>query len=145
MDRLKETADEMQAEIVKEARGTYTEGVVDRWVNPRNWGVVEKPDGFAKITGPCGDTMQITIKVEAGRISEVRFVTDGCGTSIASGSMATELAQEKTLEEARNISQDEILDALGGLPWESEHCALLASTVLHAAIRNYSESKKEKE
>jgi len=114
--------------------------VIQRWRSPTNWGQMENPDGFSRITGPCGETMQIALKVEGDRIKEARFVTDGCATSIASGSMATEFAQEKTLEEAQSITQEVILDALGGLPEESEHCALLASNVLLAAIQNYRES-----
>jgi nitrogen fixation protein NifU and related proteins len=144
-DRLKETADELQAAILKEAKETYSPEVVERWLRPRNWGAIEKPDGFSKITGPCGDTMQITLKVDSDRVTEVRYITDGCATTIASGSMATELAQTKTLDEALDINEDTILEALGGLPWESEHCALLAASVLRAAIRDYRKSKKEKE
>jgi nitrogen fixation NifU-like protein len=86
--------------------------------------------------------MQISFKVEDGRLSLIKFRTDGCASSIASGSMATELAQGKKLEEAAEISQQMILDALDGLPEESVHCALLASNTLKKAVKNYSESKK---
>jgi nitrogen fixation protein NifU and related proteins len=144
-DRLKDTVDELQATILKEAEETYSPEVIERWQNPRNWGAIEKPDGFSKITGPCGDTMQITLRVDGDRVTEAKFITDGCATSIASGSMATELVQAKTLEEAQNISQDLILEALGGLPEENEHCALLASNALRTAIQDYRESKKGKE
>lgn len=144
-DRLKETADEIQAAILKEAQEIYSRQVIERWLNPVNWGALEEPDGFSKITGPCGDTMQIGLKIANGRISEVKYVTDGCATSIASGSMATGLAQGKTLEEGLNISRPVILEALGGLPEESEHCALLASTTLQTAIQNYLKGKTSRE
>jgi nitrogen fixation NifU-like protein len=144
-DKLTDWIDELQAGIMEEASETYTAEVMERWVNPRNWGQMENPDGFSAITGPCGDTMQIALKVNSGRITEVRFTTDGCATSIASGSMATELAQAKTLGEAQEISQEVILEALRGLPEESKHCALLASNVLRAAIQNYQESRTGKE
>jgi nitrogen fixation NifU-like protein len=135
-------AEELQASIMEDARKVYSEIVIDRWLNPRNLGKIRKPDGFAKIKGPCGDTMQISFKVKDGRISKLRFRTDGCASSIAAGSMATELAQGKKPEEAAAISQQMILNALGGLPEESVHCALLASNTLKEAIRNYSESKR---
>lgn len=144
-NELDEWANKLQETILNEAGELYSPQVMDRWRNPKNWGAIEKPDGFSRITGPCGDTMQIALKVKGNRIQEIRYITDGCATSIASGSMATELAESKTLEEAQGIGQDTILEALGGLPAESEHCALLASNVLKAAIQDYGKSmKKEK-
>jgi nitrogen fixation protein NifU and related proteins len=143
-DRLKDMVDVLQATILKEAEETYSPAVVERWQNPRNWGAIEKADGFSKITGPCGDTMQVTLKVEDNRITEVRYITDGCATSIAAGSAATELAQARYLEEARNITQEMILETLGGLPEESKHCALLASNVLRTAIQDYLQSRERK-
>jgi nitrogen fixation NifU-like protein len=105
-------------------------------------GKIRNPDGFAKIKGPCGDTMQIFFKVKDGRLSKIKFMTDGCASSIAAGSMATDLAQGKKPEEAAEISQQMIVDALDGLPEESVHCALLASNTLKEAVKNYSDSKK---
>lgn len=135
-------ANELQASIMEDARKIYSEKVIGRWLNPRNLGKIRKPDGFAKIKGPCGDTMQIFFKVEDHKISKIKFMTDGCASSIAAGSMAAELAQGKKLEEAAEISQQMILDALDGLPEESVHCALLASNTLKEAVKNYSDSKK---
>jgi nitrogen fixation NifU-like protein len=116
--------------------------VIERWLNPRNLGKIRKPDGFARIKGPCGDSMQISFRVKDHRISKIKFMTDGCASSIASGSMATELAESKKIEDASKISQQMILDALDGLPKESVHCALLASNTLIEAIRNYFNSKR---
>lgn len=141
-DKLDNWVDELQETILSEAEELYSPQVIERWRNPKNWGAIEKPDGFSRITGPCGDTMQIGLKVEGNRISEVKYTTDGCATSIASGSIATELAQLKTLEEAQGITEETILEALGGLPPESEHCALLASNVLRGAIEDYRKSGK---
>jgi nitrogen fixation NifU-like protein len=137
---FEKTANELQAYIMEDARKIYSEKVIERWLNPRNLGKLRNPDGFAKIRGPCGDTMQISCKVEDHRISKIRFRTDGCASSIASGSMATELAQGKKLEEAAEISQQMILEGLDGLPEESVHCALLASNTLKEAIKNYFDS-----
>jgi len=133
---------ELQESIMEDARKVYSEKVIERWLNPRNLGKIRNPDGFAEIKGPCGDTMQISFKVKDGRLSKVRFKTDGCASSIAAGNMATELAQGKKPEEAAEISQQMILDALDGLPEESVHCALLASNTLKGAIRNYFDSKR---
>jgi nitrogen fixation NifU-like protein len=139
---FEKTVNELQESIMEDARKIYSEKVIKRWLNPRNLGKIRNPDGFAKIKGPCGDTMQISFKVTEGRLSKIKFKTDGCASSIAAGNMATELAQGKKIEEAAQISQQMILDALDGLPEESVHCALLASNTLKEAVKNYSESKK---
>jgi nitrogen fixation NifU-like protein len=139
---FEKTVDELQASIMEDARKVYSEKVIDRWLNPRNLGKIRKPDGFAKIKGPCGDTMQISFRVKDGRLSKIKFTTDGCASSIAAGSMATELAQGRKLEEAADISQRIILDALDGLPEESVHCALLASNTLKEAVKNYFDFKR---
>jgi nitrogen fixation NifU-like protein len=140
---FEKTANELQASIMEDARKIYSEKVIERWLNPRNRGKVRNADGFAKIKGPCGDTMEISFKVKDHRISKIRFATDGCATSIASGSMATELAKGKKIEEAVKISQQMILDALEGLPEESIHCALLASNTLKEAAKDYLNSKEK--
>jgi len=141
---FEKTVNELQASIMEDARKIYSEKVIDRWLNPRNRGKIRDADGFAKIKGPCGDTMQISFKVKDYQISKIRFMTDGCASSMASGSMATELAQGKKLEEAAKISEQMILEALDGLPEESVHCALLASNTLKEAIKNYCNSKKNR-
>lgn len=133
---------ELQTSIMEDARKIYSEKVIERWLNPRNLGKIRSPDGFAKIKGPCGDTMQISFRVKDGRFSKIKFMTDGCASSIAAGCMATELAQGKKIEEAAEIGQQMILEALDGLPEESVHCALLASNALKEAVKNYSDSKK---
>ena len=104
---------------------------------PRNCGRLDDYNGHARITGPCGDTMEFWLQVAEKRIVRASFTTTGCGPSRAAGSMATELAINKPLREAGFIEQADILEALGGLPKESEHCALLASNTLKAAIRDY--------
>jgi nitrogen fixation NifU-like protein len=139
---FEKTANELQASVMEDARKIYSEKVIERWLNPRNLGKIRNADGFAKIKGPCGDTMQISFKVRDHRISKIRFTTDGCASSIAAGSMATELAQGGKLEKAVEISQQMILEGLDGLPEESVHCALLASNALKEAIKNYFDSKK---
>jgi len=131
-------------ELIKaEMRKVYSETAIDHAMNPRNVGDMEDADSFARMTGPCGDTMEIWLKVKSGTIANATFVTDGCGTSIASGSMVTEMAKGKSVSEARRISQQDVLNALGGLPEESEHCALLAANTLREAIKDYLAMTKE--
>jgi len=131
-------------ELIKtEMRKVYSETAIDHAMNPRNVGDTEDADGFARVTGPCGDTMEIWLKVKNGAIASATFMTDGCGTSIASGSMVTEIARGKSVNEAQRISQQDVLSALGGLPEESEHCALLAADTLKEAIKDYLAMEKE--
>lgn len=135
--------DELEEFIMADARKIYSDTVIDHAMNPRNVGVMQDADGAARVTGPCGDTMEIGLKVNSGTITEINFMTDGCGTSIASGSMITELAKGKSIIEASKIEQDDVLNALGGLPDESKHCALLASNTLKEAIREHLTIQKE--
>ena len=129
--------EKLQEEIDAETREIYTETVIDHAMNPRNVGVLPGADGWARFTGPCGDTMEIWVKVEGNRVERANFWTDGCGTSIACGSMVTELARGKNIHYCLEIEQQDVLDALGGLPEESRHCALLAATTLKMAVEDY--------
>ena len=129
--------EELEQQIMAEMRRVYSEKVIDHAMNPRNVGSMPDAEGFAAVTGPCGDTMEIWLEVKNGRISNATFWTDGCGATIAAGSMVTELARGQSIAEAQRISQKDILDALGGLPDEDLHCALLASNTLREAIRDY--------
>lgn len=135
--------DDLQALVMADARRVYSETVIDHAVHPRNLGTMQHADGFARITGPCGDTMEIWLNVKGSTITDINFMTDGCGTSICSGSMATELVKGKSTGEAVKISQQDILKALGGLPAESEHCALLAANTVKAAVRDCLVMQKE--
>lgn len=130
--------DDIQELVLKDARKIYSETTIDFFMNPRNHGAMEGADGFGEVTGPCGDTMNMWIKVRNGVIEKASFTTNGCGTSIASASMMTVMATGKTLEEASRIGQNDVLNALGGLPTESEHCAALASRTLRAALKDLS-------
>ena len=106
---------------------------------PRNNGPLKTFSGHARITGPCGDTMDFWVLVLKGKVERCSFITDGCSHSLACGSMATCLAQGKTLAEAGAIGRQDILDALGDLPDEGEHCALLSANTLHAALKDSEE------
>ena len=118
-------------------RQIYSEAVLDHSKNPRNLEDLEDFNAFSIVTGPCGDTMAMWLKIEDDAIAGISFTTDGCKTSLAAGSMATELAKGKSIADARKLSQQDVLEALNGLPEESEHCALLAINTLNEAIDNY--------
>jgi ATP-binding protein involved in chromosome partitioning len=109
----------------------------DHAQHPRNYGPLEVFNGHARITGPCGDTMEFWVAAREGKVERASFITDGCGSSLACGSMATSLAVGKVVEDAAALEQKSILDALGGFPTESEHCALLAANTLKAACEDY--------
>jgi nitrogen fixation NifU-like protein len=135
--------DDLQALVMADARKIYSETVIDHAMNPRNLGIMENFDGYARVTGPCGDTMEIWLKINNNKIIGICFMTDGCGPSIASGSMMTELAKGKNIGGAIKIRQQDVLNALGGLPQESQHCALLAADTLRASIMDYLAMQKE--
>ena len=135
--------DKFPEPIKVETGKAYSETVVDHAMNPRNMGNMENANGFATITGPCGDTMEIWLRVKNDRIFEATFMTDGCDTTIAAGSMTTELTKGKSVNQALWISQQDVLVALGGLPKESKHCALLATNTLMAAVKDYLTFKNE--
>jgi nitrogen fixation NifU-like protein len=136
-------ADRLDTEIMEQMRRVYSETAIDYAMNPRNMGKIEKADGRASITGPCGDTMEIFINVRDEIITDATFRTDGCGTSIASGGMVTELAKGKPVQHAYRISQQDILKALGGLPEDDEHCALLAANTMRLAVHDYLNSRSQ--
>ena len=118
---------------------------LERFNNPRNFGPLDEWDGHARITGPCGDTMEVWLKIENARIARAGFVTDGCGPSRAAGSMATELVTGKLVKDVLRIKQKDILHGLGGLPKDAEHCALLAANTLGAAIGDCQQRKQTAE
>ncbi len=134
---------ELEESVMEDMRKVYSEKTIDHFLNPRNLGEIQAPDGFGEVTGPCRDTMKIYLRVNNGRVASATFWTDGCGPSIASGSMVTELVKGKSIAEARRITQEDVLNALGGLPEESLHCALLAANAVKEAIRDYLAFKNE--
>ena len=116
----------------------YTEQVMDHFMNPRNMGEMEDASGVGTVgNAKCGDIMRIYIKVENDVITDVKFKTFGCGAAIATSSKATELVKGKTLDEALQITNKMVMDALGGLPPVKVHCSVLAEEALHAAIQDY--------
>ena len=116
----------------------YSEKVMDHFRNPRNVGVIEDADGVGEVgNAVCGDIMKIYLKIEDGIVSDVKFETFGCGSAIASSSMATELIKGKSLSEVLKLTNKAVTEALNGLPAHKLHCSVLAEEAIRAAVRDY--------
>ena len=124
-------------ERIEQESFSFTKEALQQMNNPHNFGEPERFVGHGCVTGPCGDTMNFWIRVLNDRLFRVHFTTDGCASSMASGSMCARLAEGLDVSEAKTITQSRILEALGGMPQAEEHCALLASNTLMAAVRDY--------
>lgn len=134
---LDDFVQDLQDQIYEETRAAYGEAAFERWLNPLYMGTIDNPDGYGRVTGSCGDTMQVFLKFENDRVQEASFLTDGCGASAVCGSFAAELALGKSPDELVDISGETILKILGGLPKEDEHCAYLAGETLQEALTEY--------
>lgn len=116
----------------------YSEKVMDHFKNPRNVGEIENADGIGEVGNvKCGDIMKIYIKVEGGIIVDVKFKTFGCGSAIASSSMATEMIKGKSIEDALELTNKAVVEALDGLPAHKVHCSVLAEEAVKAAVKDY--------
>ena len=114
----------------------FSDTAVNHAIDPRNQGGMDRADGYACYTGPCGDTMAIWVKVRAGKVEQASFCTDGCGPSIACGSMVTEMARGLDIDEAMRIGKESVEAELGELPEDSRHCALLSAVTLKMALED---------
>ena len=118
----------------------YSEKVMDHFMNPRNVGVMPDADGVGEVgNAKCGDIMKIFIKVKDNIITDISFQTFGCGAAIATSSMATEMVKGKTIQEAMEVTNKAVMEALDGLPPVKVHCSLLAEEAIHAALWDYAE------
>ena len=116
----------------------YSEKVMDHFTNPRNVGVIENADGVGEVgNAKCGDIMKIYLKIENDIIVDVKFETFGCGSAIASSSMATEMIKGKSIHEAMQLTNKAVAEALDGLPLHKMHCSVLAEEAIKGALKNY--------
>ncbi len=144
-DNLDDFVKETQAQIIADLRKTYTEEAIERWMNPDNAGSIETPDAYASLKGSCGDTMEIFLKFEEGRVEKASYMTDGCASSNICGSFAAALAVGKNPDEITDINGDSILERMGtNVPEEDRHCAFLAAGTLQEALHIYMQKQRDK-
>ncbi len=123
----------------------YSEKVMDHFTNPRNLGAMDDADGIGEVgNAKCGDIMKMYLKINDNVIEDVKFETFGCGSAIASSSMATELIKGKTVDEALKLTNKAVTEALDGLPAHKMHCSVLAEEAIKAAIDDYNSKKEAK-
>ena len=127
----------LQEEIFEKTKETYGEMVFSRWQNPKFMGKMTDASSVGRVTGTCGDTMEIYLRMDKDRVREASFFTEGCGASVACGSMVAELVRGRDLDDATQIGGDTVLEALGALPEEEHHCAYLAAETLQLAIHEW--------
>lgn len=134
---LEDFVQELQEKIYEETKAAYGEAAFERWLDPKYHGRLEDADGYACVRGSCGDTMEIFLKFEGEKVSTALFDTDGCGSSAICGSFAAEMALGRSPDELLDVTGEAILERLGGLPKEEQHCALLAGETLQEALNDY--------
>jgi nitrogen fixation NifU-like protein len=130
-------AKELQEMILEEDRKIFSPRVIDEYLHPKHLKGLDCPEGSGTVTSSCGDTMVMGLRVQEGRIAEIGFLTDGCGPTVACGSVLAQMAQDQTLVQARTIDAQKLIKELGGLPDSHLHCAQLAVDTLQQAIRSY--------
>jgi nitrogen fixation protein NifU and related proteins len=144
MDALDDFLDNLQNEIFDDAKQAFGEKGFQRWRNPKFNGKMENPDGMGRVTGECGDTMEIYLKFKNNRVFDVSYFTDGCASSNISGSFAAELTLGKDPDEIADITAEIVLNTIGKLPEENLHCASLAARTVQEALSNYMSGLQKK-
>ncbi|MBN1802058.1 MAG: iron-sulfur cluster assembly scaffold protein [Candidatus Lokiarchaeota archaeon] len=144
VDSFDAFVNQLQQEIIENEIKEYNERIVELFQNPKNWGELpeEETSVSQKYLGPCGDTMNFYLKIRNNIIEKVKFITDGCGASVATGSQTTLLIEGKTLTDAKKLTPEDIDEALNGLPDDHKHCAELAVRTLRRAIDDYEKNIK---
>jgi nitrogen fixation NifU-like protein len=137
MNSLDEFVNNLQAEIFEDAKQALGERGFQRWRNPKFNGRMENPDAYAIVTGECGDTMEIFLKFKNNRVSTASYFTNGCASSTVSGSFAAELTLGKNPDELVDITAEKVLNAIGRLPEEDQHCASLSARTVQEALTHY--------
>ena len=136
-DPLDAFVDQLQDQIFDEAREAYGEAGFERWRHPLHNGRLENPDAYARVTGQCGDTMEMFLVFENSRVQKATYTTDGCGASTVCGSFAAGMALGKNPDELVGITGEKVLAAIGTFPDEDQHCAFLAAETLQTALETY--------
>lgn len=136
-DRFDAFVEKLQEQIFDETRDAFGEAGFQRWRNPLYRGPMADADSHARVTGECGDTMEIFLKFKNNRVCNAAYLTDGCGSSTVCGSFAAEMAHDRTPDELTDITGETILGKLGRFPEEDRHCAFLAAATLQEALNRY--------
>jgi nitrogen fixation NifU-like protein len=135
--QFEEMVRKIEAEVHVEAKTALGTRGFERWRNPQFCGVMTDADSQARLTGGCGDTMSMFVKIRDGRIERAQYTTDGCGSSSVAGSFTAELAMGKSVEEVLDMTGDDVLRHIGTFPEAEEHCATLAVQTLQEAVNSY--------
>ena len=141
---MTEEFDKIAQELQEAILEGYSENFKNEFLNPRNIGKIEDPDSHVSVTGVCGDTIEMYLSIEDGRISDIKFMTDGCGFTITCASYVTRTAKGRPIEEALQIKPENVEEYFEGLPEENKHCARLSVATLGAAIGKYRSELKSK-
>jgi nitrogen fixation NifU-like protein len=136
-DEFDDFARALQNQIYEETRQAYGEIAFERWLKPLYVGVMDNADGYSRVSGSCGDTMEVFLKFQNDTVKEASFQTDGCGSSMICGSFAVEMALGKNPDELIEITGEKILEVLEKFPKEDHHCAFLAAEALQEALEDY--------
>ncbi|MFO7715733.1 iron-sulfur cluster assembly scaffold protein [Desulfosarcina sp.] len=144
-DNLDAFVENLQEQIFAEAREAFGEAGFARWRNPRFRGPLKDPDSHARVTGNCGDSMEIFLVFENDRVREAAYLTDGCGSSTVCGSFAAEMAIGRTPDELVDVTGEAILEKLGRFPEADRHCAFLAAETLQEALNRYMVARRKKQ
>ncbi len=136
-DDIDAFVENLQKQIFDETKEAFGEAGFQRWRNPQYSGKLDNFDAHARITGKCGDSMEIFLKFKDDRVEEASYVTDGCGSSTVCGSFAVEMAIGKDPDQISEITGEDVLKKIGRFPKEDEHCAFLAAETLQEALRSY--------
>lgn len=129
---------------IEQLRSVYSDKTIDVFLTTKDNRTIGSPDGFARFTASCGDTMEIFLKANDGIIVDSSFQTDGCISSKAAGGMVMEMIKGKKMDDVRELTPQDVLDALGGLPKENEHCAALATDTLKRALEDLAKREKDR-
>ena len=133
-DDFDELTNNLQDEIYTELRKTYSSEALERWINPDNIGPIENPDAYGRLTGRCGDTMEIFLDFQEDRVKNATYMTDGCASSNMCGSFTAAMTMGKNPDELAEITGEDVLNKIGKIPEEDRHCAFLAAETLHKAL-----------
>jgi nitrogen fixation NifU-like protein len=143
-DEFNDSARGLQQQMLQETRKAYGQVAFERWLKPLYVGTISRPDGYARVSGSRGDTMELYLRFGGNRVKEATFQTNGCGAGIVCGSFAAELSIGKNPEEIAQISGEIILRFFGDLPEEDRHCAFLAAETLQEAVGRYLKQNRKR-